>query len=223
MASEGVSYIFLDEGGDLTFDRKKGSEYFTLTGVLTKRPFALDSVLTDLRFDLIEEGTELEEFHATNDRQATRNRVFASIRDNLGPLRVDSVVVQKRKTHPSVQHIERFYPEMLGYLLRYTIREESLASASEVIVVTDKLPLKQKRRAIEKAVKTTLKRMLPSNVKHRVMHHDSRSCCGLQVADYLNWAIFRKWESGDERSYKLIESALMSEFSIFRYGHTYYY
>jgi len=161
MASKGVPYIFLDEGGDLTFDRKKGSRYFTVTGVLTKRPFTLDPVLTNLRFDLIEEGTELEEFHATNDRQATRNRVFASIEDNLGSLRVDSVIVEKRRTHPKVQQIERFYPEMLGHLLSYTIREASLASAPEVIVVTDTLPMRQKRKAVEKAIKTTLQRMLP--------------------------------------------------------------
>ena len=192
MASEGVSYIFLDEGGNLEFNLN-GTKYFTLTGVLTRRPFPLESALTELRFDLIEEGLELEEFHATEDRQATRNRVFAAIGNHLATLRIDSVVIEKRKTHPKVQQPERFYPEMLGHLLRYTIREESLERSSEVIVVTDELPLKKKRKAIEKAVKTTLKDMLPSNVRHRVMHHDSRSCCSLQVADYLNWAIYRKW------------------------------
>ena len=192
MASEGVSYIFLDEGGNLEFNLN-GTKYFTLTGVLTRRPFPLESALTELRFDLIEEGLELEEFHATEDRQATRNRVFAAIGNHLATLRIDSVVIEKRKTHPKVQQPERFYPEMLGHLLRYTIREESLERSSEVIVVTDELPLKKKRKAIEKAVKTMLKDMLPSNVRHRVMHHDSRSCCSLQVADYLNWAIYRKW------------------------------
>jgi hypothetical protein len=130
MTSEDVSYIFLDEGGDLTFD-PNGSKYFTLTGVLMKRPFTLEPALTELRFDLIEEGLELEEFHATEDRQATRNRVFATISDHLQSLRAHSVVVEKRKTHPKVQQVERFYPEMLGHLLRYTIREESLDKSSD--------------------------------------------------------------------------------------------
>ncbi len=217
MATGGVSYIFLDEGGNLDF-RENGSKYFTLTGVLMKRPFALESALTELRFDMMEEGTELEEFHASEDRQATRDRVFANIRSNLSTLRVDSVIVEKRKTHPKVQEVEQFYPKMLGYLLDWMVRKEALTNASEVIVITDVLPVQKKRRAVEKAVKTTLKAMLPSSANHRIMHHDSRSCCGLQVADYLNWAILRKWERSDERSYKIIESAVKSEFPIFKNG-----
>jgi len=217
MNAGGVPYIFLDEGGDLNF-RPHGSKYFTLTGVLTKRPFVLDPILTGLRFDLIEEGVELQEFHATEDKQGTRDRVFASIQGQLASLRADSVIVEKRKTHPKVQQVERFYPEMLGYLLRYMVREESLDEAREVIVVTDELPLKKKRRAVEKAAKTTLAEMLPDGVRHRVMHHDSKSCCGLQAADYINWAIYWKWKDGDKRSYKLIQSAVKSEFPIFKRG-----
>ena len=207
----------MDEGGNLDFSNK-GTKYFTLTGVLMSRPFPLDRVLAELRFDLIEEGVELEEFHATEDRQAVRDRVFASIKGGLLALRADSIVVEKRKTHPKMQEIERFYPKMLGFLLRWTVRKESLEDASEVIVVTDELPHKKKRKAIERAVKTTLKDMLPSGVKHRVMHHDSKSCPPLQVADYLNWAIYRKWNGGDDRSYRLIESAVKSEFEIFKHG-----
>lgn len=222
MTTGGVSYIFLDEGGELNF-KPNGSKYFTLTGVLMKRPFTLDPILTSLRFDLLEEGTQLEEFHAAEDRQATRDRVFESMKKDLPSLRIDSVIVEKRKTHPKLQQVERFYPEMLGYLLRYMIREESLDQSSEVIVITDQLPVNKKRKAIEKAVKTTLKRMLPPSVKHRVMHHDSRSCCGLQVADYLNWAIYRKWHSKDERSYKIVEPFIKSEFPIFRNGTTKWY
>lgn len=188
-----------------------------------KRPFSIDPPLTNLRFDLIETGVELEEFHAAEDRQATRNHVFSCITNNLDSVCADSVIVEKRKTHPKLQDPHRFYPEMLGYLLRWTVNEASLDSASEVIVGTDMLPLKKKRRALEKAVKTILKKILPSDIKHRVMHHDSRSCCGLQVADYLNWAIQRKWERDDERSYKLIQSLLKSEFAIFRHGRTIFY
>ena len=222
MVSNDTSYIFLDEGGNLDFS-DKGSEYFTLTGVLMKRPFSIDPPLTNLRFDLIEAGVELEEFHAAEDRQATRNQVFSCITSNLDSGRADSVIVEKRKTHPKLQDPHRFYPEMLGYLLRWMVNEESLDSTSEVIVVTDVLPVNKKRRALEKAVKTTLKKMLPPSASHRVMHHDSRSCCGLQVADYLNWAVQRKWERDDDRSYKLIQTMLKSEFAIFRHGKTIFY
>lgn len=71
-------------------------------------------------------------------------------------------------------------------------------------------------QAIDKAVKTALSAMLPEQVKYRVLHHASRSSFGLQVADYCNWAIYRKWEREDERSYELIRTRVRSEFDIFR-------
>ena len=40
----------------------------------------------------------------------------------------------------------------------------------------------------------------------------------LQVADYCCWAIGRKWERGDTRSYDLIATKIQSEFDLFRRG-----
>lgn len=55
----------------------------------------------------------------------------------------------------------------------------------------DRIPVNKKRKAIEKAIKMTLPQMLPDSLRFRILHHDSKSCCGLQVADYFNWAIYR--------------------------------
>ena len=65
--------------------------------------------------------------------------------------------------------------------------------------------------------------MLPCDVKYRIMHHSSKSCPGLRVVDYFNWAIFRRWERKDSRSWKLVRGAIASEFDIFSGGVTYFY
>ena len=111
---------------------------------------------------------------------------------------------------------------MLGYLLRYAVDKAS-HGVGEVVVITDNLPVAKKRRAIEKAVKTVLGSMLPAGISYRMMHHSSRAHYGLQIADYFNWAIFRKWEHGDATSHAIIESKIRSEFDIFRSGVRYYY
>lgn len=112
---------------------------------------------------------------------------------------------------------------MIGYLIRYVVEPKNLKNYTEVIVITDTIPFSRKREAIEKAVKQTLSRMLPIGTKYRILHHASKSCVGLQVADYCNWAIFRKWERGDLRSHDLIRSGIQSEFDIFKSGKRYYY
>ena len=48
---------------------------------------------------------------------------------------------------------------------------------------------------------------------YRVLHHASMSASLLQAADYCNWAVFRKAERADERSYSLIESSISFVFN----------
>lgn len=215
-------YLFLDEGGNLDFS-PSGTKYFTLSCVAAQRPFAWDAPLTELRYELLERGLDIDRFHASEDKQDTRNRVFAIIGESLARVRVDSVVVEKAKTEPGLREDKQFYPEMVGRLLQYAMEHLPWKPFREAIVITDRLPIQRKRQAIEKAVKETLASMLPVGIRYRIIHHESKSCCGLQVADYFNWAVFRAWESGDRRSLELVEAAVKSQSDIFEQGQDRYY
>ena len=222
LESASYLYIFLDEAGDFNFS-DTGTRYFTFTTITQTRPFAWETPLVSLKYDLMQLGLNIEYFHAAEDRQAVRDKVFAIINEHILDLHIDSLVVEKRKTGPALQAVEEFYPRMIGYLLRYILNRSSLKTFAEVIVITDSLPVKKKREVVEKVVKQTLSEMLPSGTKYRVFHHASKSCTGLQIADYCNWAMFRKWERDDLRSYKLISRGIKSEFDIFQGGMRSYY
>lgn len=210
-----AAYLFLDEGGNFDFS-PGGTKYFTLTSVLASRPFVTDSPLTELRFDLIEVGLDKEYFHASEDEQTTRNSVFEIIAANLDAFLVDGIVVEKRKAAPPLRDETVFYPKMLGELLQYVVKRADPRQWSELIVITDRIPVNKKRKAIEKAIKMTLPQMLPNKLRFRILHHDSKSCCGLQVADYFNWAIYRAWDRADSRSLDLVRRAVRSQRDIFR-------
>lgn len=45
----------------------------------------------------------------------------------------------------------------------------------------------------------------------------------LQVADYCAWAIQRKWERKDTRSYDLIASKIVYEYDLWAHGTKHYY
>ena len=203
-------YVFLDESGNLDFS-DRGTRYFVLASVSMKRPFQMNSALDSYKYDCIEYGLEHERFHCANDNAHVRNRVFDIMGARLDGTEIHSLVVDKSKTSPEARAEARFYPEMLGNLLRYVLRTPSHANADEIIVITDTLPLKRRRHAIRWAVKPTLARMLPDSPMYRVLHHDSRSHHGLQIADYCCWAIFRKHERGDSTYYDRIRSAIHTE------------
>ena len=215
-------YIFLDEGGNFDFSAL-GTRYFVLTAVTTTRPFRWDTPLMALKYDELERGSTAEYFHASEDKQIVRSRVFEIIAGCLEDARLDSIIVPQAKIVPPLRTEERFYARMLGYLLRYVVERERTADASEVIVMTDVIPVRAKRKAIQKAVEETLGRMLPDDMPYRTLHHELKSCVGLQVADYCNWAIYRRWDRGDERSYSVVQSAIRSEFEIFHATKRTYY
>lgn len=211
------SYIFLDESGNFDFSAN-GSRYFVLTSVSLRRPFPLTGQLDEYRHECLEFGLNLESFHCANDNRHVRGRVFELVAAHLDELRIDCIVVEKRKSVPSLRQGSRLYPKMLGYLLRFVIRREIERGAEEFVVITDTLPFAGERHTAESAVGRTLARMLPRSTRLRTYHHASCSHYGLQLADYCCWAVFRKWERGDTGYLDRIRSAVRSEFDIFRTG-----
>ncbi len=222
MGEEDYLYIFLDEGGNLDFSNK-GSKYFILTCVSKKRPFTISPQLDNDKYDLLEYGLNFEYFHCAEDNTHVRKKVFSRVIGGLSGIEIDALIVEKRKTGPSLREDKQFYPRMLGYLLKHVVKKVQFNSTKEIIVITDSIPVQKKKKAIEKSIKQTLSEMLPDDCRYRVMHHASKSSYSLQIADYCNWALFRKWERGDTEYYDKILPAIRSEYNIFKNGACIYY
>jgi hypothetical protein len=206
---ERVLYIFLDEGGNLDFS-DSGTAYFVLTAVSKERPFHAYRFLNELKYDLMEKNVEVEYFHASENKQDVRDAVFSIIKAHLDRMRIDTLVVNKPRVADDLRRDEVFYPVMLKRLLYAVIKDRDLGSFDRIIVVTDSIPVNRKRRAVEKAVKKEFAALLPSRISYTICHHSSKSNYDLQIADYCNWAIYRK-QGGDVRSFDIIQGAVGTE------------
>lgn len=111
---------------------------------------------------------------------------------------------------------------MRGELIAFLHKLMTGEIVEKVIVITDTIPVNKKRRAIERAARTALHSMLPPEMNYHILHHQSRSHYGLQVADYCCWAIFRKWQTGEKTWYDRIKPAVRSELELFRSQSKYY-
>ena len=201
----------------------RGTRYFVLTSVSMKRPFPLAVPMDDYKHDRLEYGLDLEYFHCYRDGKIVRNRVFELIASHLDGMRIDCLIVEKAKVEPALQADRRFYPEALTHLLKLILPVElDDGDAEKVIVITDTIPVNKKRRAIERGVRTALHDTLPPGMQYRVLHHQSRSHYGLQVADYCCWAIFRKWQTGERAWYDRIKPAIRRELDLFHAKSRYY-
>ena len=143
------AYIFLDEAGNFDFSTN-GTRYFALASVSMRRPFPAFNALDDYKHDCLEAGRNLEHFHCSHDREEVRNGLFNLIAAHLDGIRIDYLVVEKSGIDPALREPIRFYPEMLGLLLKVVLPRELDADTGEVIVITDAIPINKKRKAVEK-------------------------------------------------------------------------
>lgn len=216
-------YVFIDVSGNYDFS-SSGTKYLALTSILCTDLSRGTLELYELKHKVIDEGVDLEYFHAAEDRQVIRNRVF-DILSTLDHLRIDSIIIEKRKTAPSLRPLRRFYPMMIENLLKYPFdpRGIDVRSFDKVFIFMDRESARpSQREALKKAIRLYIARHL-GNVPYVLCMHRSGTHSYLQLVDYCSWAIYVKWERGEYRPYQKIAQLISSEFPIFRYGLVFWY
>ncbi len=216
-------YVFVDISGDYTFS-SKGTTYLICTSIMCTDILLGVNQLCLCKHRQIDNGLDITHFHATEDKQATRNEVFDII-EQLTHLRVDSIIVEKRKTYEGLQESKYLYPFLIEKLLQYPFdyRGVNVEQYDKVFVFVDRESCSRREKGfIKQAVKRYLHNRL-QNIPFRLCMHPSSTHNHLQLVDYCSWAIFRKWERADLRSYNKVRSLIKSEFPIFRYGTTIWY
>lgn len=214
-------HIHLDESGNFTFS-PKGTKYYIFAVAWTFNPQALATSLINLRFKLLKQGHDLPFFHAAPDRQVNRDAVISTITAH-DDWKWVAVVIEKSKVNPTLREPHKFYPKFAAIPLRFVLRGRR-DSSSKVMVYTDKLPVKKHRESVEKTIKAVCRYELPSGVPFCIYHHPSMSNTWLQIADYCAWALARKWEIKDERTYSTLKENLeREELDALRGGDCHYY
>ncbi|MFG1210556.1 DUF3800 domain-containing protein [Xanthobacter flavus] len=214
-------FVFADEAGCFTFNRDQNvSRFFVLcTVVMNDCRVATD--LLELRRRLAWDGAELGEyFHATTDKQDVRNAVFDVIRRH--EFKVQATIMEKSKAQPQVKETKpTFYQYGYFYHFKFGV-SRLLGPASETLVTTASLGTRKEKVAFEGAVSDVMRQTNGSRQwKADFMPCHSDPC--LQVADYCAWAIQRKWERDDTRSYDLISDRISYEYDLWARGTTHYY
>lgn len=188
-----------------------------------------------LHYSLIDAGHRLECFHATEDKQEVRDRVFERIAIMPDKFHVYTVIAEKSKAHPSlyqkwiskkgtkqiVKNEAPFYHLLSRTLLKYIFSSPRYAGMKRIVVVLSSIFTTEQRRAIEGTLKTYLSNF--TSIPFTIFFKSNKADINCQLADYCGWAVFIKWERNENRSYVLIANRLRTEFDIFRLGDTHHY
>lgn len=216
-----IRYVFADESGCFTFKRTgHASRYFMLCTV------SLDACdvgyeLLGLRRHLIHHRQfDGDAFHATADRQVVRDEVFNVLRQH--DFRVDATILEKSKAQPQIRTDEpTFYKYAWFYHLRH-VGPKIAASGHELAITAAAIKTNRGKAHFKSAVNDVAQQVM-RNTSWSVAFPPAAADPCLQVADYCAWAIQRKWERGDDRSYRLISDKVQTEFDLWASGPIHYY
>lgn len=213
-------YVFVDESGNLDFSTK-GTAHYVLAAVTARSPLASSQTLQSLKYDLLTDGnggTEHQHFHASEDTQLIRDKVFAAI-SALTTIQINYLYAEKRKTHPKFQNAS-FYHLLGSALVKYLLKVHQTSPYAKVIVIFDQALTNKEQGKFLKAVKPVLKEI---NTPYAIYFHRTMSDFNGQIADYCAWAKYVSLERNEQRPLTALTPLQQTNFDIFANGTTYYY
>lgn len=214
-------FVFADEAGCFTFERKQNVSQYFIICTITTSDLEVGRALQELRRRLIWENQVVGDyFHATEDAQSIRDAVFKTLLQH--DFKVQATILEKSKAQPEIRETRaRFYRYPWFYHFKYGI--SSLVKRDAPLLVTAaSIGNKKEKLAFRSALDDVMRQTLAGGNWAVDFRPSATEAC-LQAADYCAWAIQRKWERNDARSYDLIKDRITYEHEQWSRGTTHYY
>lgn len=210
-----ILYIFLDESGNLDFTRKTGATtHYVLAAIHVLAPINTSQKLQQLKYSLLCEGADIEFFHASEDKQAVRDKVIDQLKTMAADIKVNYIYAKKTKTHPKYQNNVAFYALLGKTLLKY-IASYKANGYDKIVIVFDKALTKREQKGFLGEVKPELKKI---GKPYNIYFHQTLSDFNGQIADYFAWAKYVALERSEMRPSMALSDIAVSEFDIFSRG-----
>lgn len=212
-----MSYIFLDESGDLGFDwnKSKTSKYFIITALFTTKKTNLDKIVKKVfkSFSKKELKRHKSILHSYNELPKTRIKLLQML--SLEDISVITICLNKKKVYVDLKNAKHILYNYVANILLDRIFTKKL------IPLTAKIELIASRRETNRFLNLNFKSYLEQEAKQKhqlnlkvetKQPHEEKS---LQIVDFICWAIFRKYEHSDMSYVDIIKSKIVQENSLF--------
>ncbi len=216
-----IKYVFADEAGDFEFARKHNVSKFYIICTVLLEDTTFGHQLLDLRRKLIWDGIEVGDyFHASEDKQLVRDEVFKLI--SKAPISISATILEKSKAQPQIRANNVTFYKHGWYFHLSGIAPKIAKHGDEILFTTASIGTKKAQAQFTSSVNDVVRqRAYRALCKTHFCPSMADPC--LQIVDYCTWAIQRKWERNDDRSYKFIQPFINREHDIWANGTEHYY
>lgn len=207
-------FVFIDESGNFDFS-PRGTRHFVMAAVAALAPLDSAAALQALRYRLLADGLDLTAFHASEDRQTTRDAVFEAFRQ-ISTVRSHVIHGIKQRTDPHLRSDCALHALFGHALVEFAIHAYAATDYRQVVVIFDQALTNKKQSAFKAVVKPQLKALgKPFHLFFQPMHADANG----QIADYIAWSKFVQLERNESRPWSALQSSLRpTEFDMFAPG-----
>ncbi len=222
-----VNYIFIDESGKPEVYSAKGvnlveknqaTKFLVLAAVRCDDQLKIQKEVTDFKLGLLKDNNlskifstayTLDAFHAQTDYLEVKEKFYNFI--NELDIKIDVVVVEKLKCfEPLKVNPGKMYGVMAGQLLKNICHQ---ADKTEIIFSRkdSKLKLRQELELEVERVRLDYLQShssLEANFTLAYKHNPHYTHGGLQIADYVAYAVFQVFENKDDKWYQIIQNKI---------------
>jgi len=211
-----MAYIFLDESGDLGFDfkKKKTSKIFVVTCLFTESKRPLEKIVRKTHSELQKKyKRRFGVLHAAKEKPITRQRLLKRLNEKY--CTIMTIYLNKKKVYTRLQEEKAvLYNYVTNILLDRIYSKRAIPADKRIELIAS-------RRETNKFLNENFKDYLNDQIKNRhkieikIEIKTPAEEKSLQAVDFASWAIFRKYEYGDDSYYNLIKNKITEENPLF--------
>lgn len=207
----------MDESGDLGFNfKKKGtSKNFIITALIVLGPKTpLEKIVEKTHRQLAKSRQRrIGVLHSFREKPLTRRRLLSRLAEQDHHIIV--IILNKEKVHTKLQDEKPVLYNFVTNILLDRIQNKKLfPTDGSVELIASK---RETNRFLNQNFKDYLANQAKSNhnkeLKVTIKTPSEEKI--LQATDFVSWAIFRKYETGDSTYYRLIKSKIIEESPLF--------
>lgn len=212
-----MSYIFLDESGDLGFDfkKKKTSRYFVVTVLFTDHKRPIENLVRKVHAGLRKKyKMRSSVLHAAKEESVNIIRICRGLA--VKECKIMTIYLDKSKVYTQLRDEKHVLYNYIVNILLDRIMNRQLVSKKEGV------SLVASRRETNKFLNQNFHDYICKQLKN---NHDAEitvyiktpaeeKC--LQAVDIASWSIFRKYEYQDDSYYQMLKPVIVEENPLYK-------
>ena len=211
-----MAYIFMDESGCLGFDfnKPKTSKYFIITFLFSDSKRGLEKIIKKT-FQVMSNKHRQKHcgvLHSNKEQHRTRLHLFNTLthRDDIS---VMVIRLNKSKVYTRLQDEKSvLYNYITNILLDRIITKKLLAPEEAIHLIASR---RETNKFLNENFKNYLMQQTSGRLDFTVDIKTPSEEKGLQVVDFISWAVFRRYEHGDESYFEIIKKLIIEDNPLF--------